>query len=181
MYRLVVALSRDLGEEFYPHFQTFFETIIKIVIESKSTNIIEAGFKCYAYLTKYLRKQIIRDLQHHLKMFSCFLNPKLKTYVVIFACEAFSAVAGKFARDHPEKFLKLIFGTFLRKSPEVKYFSRTICTISLFLNNLNEPFHKKCQTFHDDRSYFINNSLFVCLFHSMLLELLLYYSRFLKA
>lgn len=117
--RLSIALARDLGEEFYPHFENFVKVIIKIVMESKNTNIIEAGFKCYAYLSKYLRRQILKDLQQHMKLFSCFMNPKLKTYVMIFACESFSIVSGKFARDHPEAFLKLVYGIFLRKHPEV--------------------------------------------------------------
>lgn len=88
-------------------------------MESKSTNIIEAGFKCYAYLSKYLRRQIIKDLHQHMKMFTCFLNPKLKAYVMIFACESFSIIAGKFARDYPGKFLRMIFSVLLRKHPEV--------------------------------------------------------------
>lgn len=117
--RLVVALSRDLEEEFYPYFQNFFKIIVKVVMKSKTTNIIESGFKCYAYLSKYLRRQIIRDLRTHLKQFACFLDPKLKAYVMIFACEAFSIVSGKYARDHPQQFLKLLFEVFLRNNPEV--------------------------------------------------------------
>lgn len=120
-FRLTIALARDLGEEFYPHFEAFVKVIIKIVMESVSTNIIEASFKCYAYLSKYLRRQILKDLHQHMKLFSCFLNPKLKTYVMIFACESFSIVAGKYARDHPEKFLKLLFSVFLKKNPEVRF------------------------------------------------------------
>lgn len=99
-------------------------------MESKSTNIIEAGFKCYAYLSKYLRRQIIKDLHQHMKMFTCFLNPKLKAYVMIFACESFSIIAGKFARDYPGKFLRMIFSVFLRKHPEV---SETLCKL-LFIS-----------------------------------------------
>ncbi len=128
-YRLAISLARDLGEEFYPHFESFVKVIIKIVMESKSTNIIEAGFKCYAYLSKYLRRQIIKDLHQHMKLFSCFLNPKLKAYVMIFACESFSIIAGKFARDYPGRFLKMIFSVFLRKNPEVSEIVHYIISI----------------------------------------------------
>lgn len=117
-----MALSRDLGPEFYSYFSKFLKVIIDIVITSKKPEIIEEGFKCYAYLSKYLRRQIVRDIPQHLKLFAPLLNPKLKTYVVIFACESFEVVISKYAKDHPDKFLDLVFKIFLQNKAEVIFF-----------------------------------------------------------
>jgi hypothetical protein len=116
---LIVALSRDLGPEFYTYFPKFFKEIIDIVITNKKPEIIEQGFKCYAYLSKYLRRQIVRDLPQNLKLFAPLLNPKLKTYVVIFASEAFEVVVSKYARENSEKFLDLVFKILLQNKTDV--------------------------------------------------------------
>lgn len=117
--RLTIALARDLGPDFYPYFPKLFRSIIDIVITLKSPDVIEQGFKCYAYLSKYLRRQILKDISHHLKLFAPLLNPKLKNYVVIFGCEAFEVVVTKYARDNPDTFLDLIFKLLLQNKPEV--------------------------------------------------------------
>jgi len=128
---LVIALARDLGPEFYPHFPEYFEAIIDIAISSKNPEVIEHAFKCYAYLSKYLRRQIAKNFKAHLKSFAPLLSPKLKNYVVIFACEAFEVVVSKFARDHPKNFLELVFSLLLKDNPEV-CFLRSICIQDLF-------------------------------------------------
>jgi hypothetical protein len=117
--RLLIALARDLGQEIYPHFPQFFKAIVEIAISSKNPEIIENAFKCYAYLAKYLRRQISKDLKQHLKLFAPLLNPKLKNYVVIFACEAFEVVVSKFARSQPQNFLDMVYNILLKGTPEV--------------------------------------------------------------
>jgi len=118
-FSLIVSLARDLSEDFYPFLSKFSKVIFSIVLTSKDTEVIEKGFKCYAYLLKYLRRCVSKNLPKQLKLFAPLLDPKRKSYVVIFACEAFEVVTGKYSKDHPKAFLKYVFNILLEKNSEV--------------------------------------------------------------
>ena len=60
---LVVQLARDMQQDFYPHFPTFFDVIVSFITQPGQTpEIMETSFTCLSFLFKFLWKSMVRDI-----------------------------------------------------------------------------------------------------------------------
>lgn len=91
---LIVALARDILEEFYElekgaYFATILELLISLTCKATEVEEIEALFVCLTFLFKYLRKWILRDIAKHFDLLKPALTSK-KEHVSNFSSEVFA-------------------------------------------------------------------------------------------
>eukprot|EP00842_Homolaphlyctis_polyrhiza_P001421 jgi/Hompol1/227/HPOL_000682-RA len=91
---LIVALAKDLQEEFYPHFPSLFKAIVAVAATTSHPQLVEAVFNTMAYLFKYLSKQLIEDIEQTFSlMIPVFRHNKL--FVRSFSAESFGFLLRK--------------------------------------------------------------------------------------
>nr|KAJ3422654.1 U3 snoRNP protein [Polyrhizophydium stewartii] len=91
---VVVALAKDLQEEFYPHFPAIFQAIVSLVQPATHPELLEAVFNCLAYLFKCLSKQLLGDIENTFALLLPVLRHS-KLYVRKFAAESFGFLVRK--------------------------------------------------------------------------------------
>ncbi|KAL1915418.1 uncharacterized protein VTP21DRAFT_6876 [Calcarisporiella thermophila] len=117
---LVTKLAKDLGEEFFPYYERIFSVIIPLV-KHRDVKILEWTFNCFAYLFKYLAKQLSADLRPTYRLIAPLLGEhQHKPYIRHFAAESF----GYLLRKPRAKELKVIIAYILeslRTTPTEDY------------------------------------------------------------
>ena len=64
-------MGRDLQSDFYPYFEPFLQTIVKLLnTYHHDVEILEAAFTCLAYLFKFLWRLMIKDVENVYKWVS---------------------------------------------------------------------------------------------------------------
>lgn len=110
---LIVAVSRDLQKEFYPHFPEFLTAIIDL-LWTKDADQLEYTFTTLAYLFKFLWRYLIRNVDKIFNLLLPLLSESRPHYINNFAAESFSFVVRK-VKDK-ENFLKLVLNA-LEETP----------------------------------------------------------------
>ncbi|EQC41287.1 hypothetical protein SDRG_01262 [Saprolegnia diclina VS20] len=105
--KLLVALAKDLGKEFYPYFPALFPSILAI-ITTVNPELTTEVFKTLAMLFKYLQPQLLADMQSVHKYYGLLLGHS-KDYVREFAASVFCVLlrkvkAGKDFSDYIHSF-----------------------------------------------------------------------------
>ncbi|KAF4529009.1 hypothetical protein B566_EDAN017121, partial [Ephemera danica] len=59
--QLLIALARDLRQEFYPFFGRTLECLFSLISTSRDPDVLEWAFQCLAYLLKFLWKSLLRE------------------------------------------------------------------------------------------------------------------------
>ena len=111
----MIALAQDLGQEFYPYYAQFMQTLIKL-LNVKDNDQLEWTFTCLAYLFKFLWRYLVKNVEIVFTDLLPLLDDAKPEYINNFAAESFAFVARK-VKDK-KAFLLLVLKT-LRKHPEV--------------------------------------------------------------
>lgn len=104
-YRGVIAVSKDLGQEFYEYFPEFLSTFIDL-LQTKDAEQLEYTFTALAYLFKSLWRCMIKNIDQVFKLLVPLLADTKPKYINNFAAESFAFVVRK-VKDK-EKFFKQI-------------------------------------------------------------------------
>lgn len=94
LLEIVVALARDLRQDFYPYYPDFLSTIISY-LNCKEADILEYSFHCLAYLFKFLWRCMIRNIGPVLSSLLPLLSSSRKKYINYFAADSFAFLARK--------------------------------------------------------------------------------------
>lgn len=94
LYRLIVALAKDLRQEFYPHFLPIYEKLVPL-ISITDADLIEKTFQCLAYLFKFLWRYLARNLPIVFESLLPLLSSSKPNYINNFAAQSFAFVARK--------------------------------------------------------------------------------------
>ncbi|CAK9187540.1 unnamed protein product, partial [Ilex paraguariensis] len=92
---LLVAIARDLGEDFYPFFHLQILPECVELLNSREPEQIECVFNCLAHLFKYLWVHIVRKISNVLPHLLPLLSSSRPKYINEFAAESFAFVARK--------------------------------------------------------------------------------------
>ncbi|KAF6203330.1 hypothetical protein GE061_003748 [Apolygus lucorum] len=101
---LIVALAKDLRQDFHPHFLAIYRQMIPLV-ESRNPELMEWTFHALAYLFKFLWRYLVTNLAEVFDSLLPLLSSSKPTYINSFAAQSFAFVARK-VRD-PAKLVKL--------------------------------------------------------------------------
>uniref|UniRef100_A0A146LBX0 Small subunit processome component 20 n=2 Tax=Lygus hesperus TaxID=30085 RepID=A0A146LBX0_LYGHE len=101
---LIVALAKDLRQDFHPHFLTIYRQMIPLV-ESRNPELMEWTFHALAYLFKFLWRYLVTNLAEVFDSLLPLLSSSKPTYINSFAAQSFAFVARK-VRD-PARLVKL--------------------------------------------------------------------------
>lgn len=113
---MVIALARDLQQEFYPHYSEFVHNLIDL-LDTKDSDVLEWTFTCLAFLSKFLWRYLVKDVRIVFNDLLPLLEDSKPDYINSFAAESFAFVARK-VKDK-RAFLLLVLKT-LKKHPEVR-------------------------------------------------------------
>ncbi|KAG1667813.1 Small subunit processome component 20 [Nymphon striatum] len=91
---LVVALAKDLQEDFYQHFPEIFNILIGL-LQSKDVDLIEQTFCCLSYLFKALWRYMKKDIRNVYDLYCPLLKASQKYYIRTFAAESISFLIRK--------------------------------------------------------------------------------------
>ncbi|OQR74782.1 small subunit processome component 20-like [Tropilaelaps mercedesae] len=107
LLELVVALARDLQDQFYPQFATFFTVITSTHLQKRDADVLEKVFTCLAYLFKFQWRFMVNDIKAVFDLYVPLLSEQQKDYTKTFAAESFAFLL----RKVPDKtrLLDLIF------------------------------------------------------------------------
>lgn len=119
---MVVALARDLRQDFYPFYPDFLSSIISY-LNCKEADILEWSFHCLAYLFKFLWRCMVRNIGPVLSSLLPLLSSKRQKYINYFAADSFAFLARK-VKDHAA-FISLLVNH-LKDEPKV-------CLVSFLL------------------------------------------------
>lgn len=112
---LTVQLSRDLQQDFYPFFPSFFNAIVRLL--NQETTIIEWAFQTLSYLFKFLWRYMLKDLNNVYELYSPLFDQSRKQYIRNFAAESFAFIMRK-VEDKNELFNFLV--TRIENNPHEK-------------------------------------------------------------
>ncbi|KAK3932177.1 Small subunit processome component 20-like protein [Frankliniella fusca] len=111
---MVVALARDLRQDFYPYYPDFLSKIVSF-LNCKEAEVLEWSFHCLAYLFKFLWRCMVRNIGPVLSSLLPLLSSKRQKYIHFFAADSFAFLARK-VKDQTA-FLKLML-CHLEEQPE---------------------------------------------------------------
>lgn len=111
---VVVALAKDLRQDFYPYYPDFLSKIVSY-LNCKEAEVLEWSFHCLAYLFKFLWRCMVRNIGPVLSSLLPLLSSKRQKYIHYFAADSFAFLARK-VKDQTA-FLKLIL-SHLEEQPE---------------------------------------------------------------
>lgn len=126
-YRILVSVAKDLREDFYPHFPTFLDILIKL-LSTKDAERLEWTLLCLAFLFKVLKPYLKKDIATVLKRIIPLLSDTQPQYINNFAAESFAFVA-RDIRDK-KKFLGLILN-YLQANDDVSYLNYSMIKLKL--------------------------------------------------
>lgn len=105
---LLTCLSRDLLDEFYPFFLPSLKVVVDL-IDIKSSARIEQCFTCIAYFFKFLRKQIVEDIDKLFFEYYYIIISHPKEFIRQFSAESFSFLLRNLKREKIDEFIHSIF------------------------------------------------------------------------
>lgn len=115
-YRLIVAVAKDLRQEFHPYFFSVYRLLVPLA-ESRQPDVIEWTFQTLAYLFKFLwRPLVASSLDEVFEALLPFLSASKPIYLNNFAAQSFAFLARKV--KEPTRLVKLIV-RHARKFPSV--------------------------------------------------------------
>lgn len=117
IFELLIALAKDLGDDFYPYFKSTFKLLLN-QLWTKNVEIIENVFLTLAYLFKILWKCMIRDIHSIFHLYSDnLLNEQKRDYILVFASQSFAFLLRKFEAkfESYDRLLNLLFDTIIKK------------------------------------------------------------------
>ena len=85
---LISLLARDMRGEFYPYFYRISKSIIALLRHNTDVSQIEASFRCFAYLFKFLAKQLVDDVPRLIRLVFQSLLGHPKSFIRRFAAES---------------------------------------------------------------------------------------------
>lgn len=92
---LLSALARDIGSDFYPYFETTFNSLVNL-LDCQDTDLIENVFMCLALLFQLMWKPMLKNIKHIFRLYSERLfSYKSKDYIRAFAAQSFTYLARK--------------------------------------------------------------------------------------
>jgi U3 small nucleolar RNA-associated protein 20 len=131
---LVVALARDLQQEFYPHYPEFVHNLISL-LDTKDSDVVEWTCICFALLSMFLWRYLVKDFRIVFNELLPLLKDSIPDSINNFAAESFAFVARK-VKDK-RAFLLLVLKT-LKKPREVRtYF---LCYLQRFFVKIRGVF-----------------------------------------
>lgn len=105
---LVVALARDLQDQFYPEFATFFTVITSTHLQQRDADVLEKVFTCLAYLFKFQWRFMVEDIESVFDLYKPLLSERHQDHTKAFAAESFAFLLRKVADK--KYLLNIIFG-----------------------------------------------------------------------
>jgi len=137
-----VALAKDLREDFYAHFQQFFERLIKL-LQTKDPDQTEWCLVCLAYLFKVLKSFLCKDISIIVHQIIPLLNEKDQPeHIINFAVECFAFLVRNL-RDK-DNFLLVILKIVKQDEACVMGCGRLFFEM---IRGLNGQFHSKGEEF----------------------------------
>ncbi|CAG5136903.1 unnamed protein product, partial [Candidula unifasciata] len=107
---LLVQLARDLQQEFMPHFQDFFNILVRLLAENlQNAEILEQIFQTFACLFRFLWRYLIKDFTTVFSYFSELMLSSQKDYIKVFAAESCAYLLRKV--KHQDELLNMLFGS----------------------------------------------------------------------
>lgn len=141
-FRLTVALARDLREEFYIHFQTFFEKLIKL-LNTKDADQTEWTLVCLAYLFKVLKPFLCKEISIVIQKILPLLSENHQPdHIINFSVECFAFLV-KNLRDK-NNFLLMLLKTVKQEDSYVMGCGKLFFEM---IRGLNGQFHSKGEEF----------------------------------
>lgn len=114
---LVVQLARDLQQEFVPHFQDFFNILVKLLTDySQDAEVLEQIFQTFACLFRFLWRYLVKEFTTVFSYFSQLMQPSQKDHIKVFAAESCAYLLRKV--KHQDELLNVLFGS-LKAQPEL--------------------------------------------------------------
>lgn len=90
IFRLTVALAKDLRGDFYVHFQEFFQRLIKL-LQTQDADQTEWTLICLAFLFKILKSFLCKDISVIIHQIIPLLSEKNQPeHIINFAVECFA-------------------------------------------------------------------------------------------
>ncbi|XP_014242650.1 small subunit processome component 20 homolog [Cimex lectularius] len=111
---LVVALAKDLRQDFCPYFDSVYELLVNL-LSTKNIDQLEWTFQCLAYLFKFLWRYLVNNFSTIFESLLPLLSSSKPYYINNFAAQSFAFVARK-VKDN-DKMIKMILRS-LKKSPD---------------------------------------------------------------
>lgn len=100
--RLVVAMSKDLLSDFYPHFSQFFQRLVDL-LQTREPQIIEWTFTTLAHLYKNLWRHLVKDIEIVYELLLPLLASGKPSHIQQFASESFSFIGRKVSNKADRK------------------------------------------------------------------------------
>lgn len=94
MFRLLVAVAKDLRKEFY----IYYEDVLNVLLELLNTNNaeqLEWTFTCLAYMFKFLWRSLVKNVKNVFITLLPLLSDNKPHYINEFAAESFAFIARK--------------------------------------------------------------------------------------
>ncbi|KAG6462208.1 hypothetical protein O3G_MSEX013121 [Manduca sexta] len=141
LLEILVAVAKDLREDFYPYFPKFLDILISL-LNTKDAERLEWTLLCLAFLFKILKPHLKKDLAVVLKRIIPLLSESHPQYINNFAAESFAFVA-RDVRDK-NKFISLVLN-YLQDNED----AITGCGHLMFeiLRGVTGKFHSCIETF----------------------------------
>lgn len=142
--KLVTALARELGKEFYPHFAGVLPLVVA-VIDTKDPELSTQVFKTLTMVFNYLRNQLLADMDAvHKCYFPLLGHPR--EFVRSFAAQTLAVLLRRL--DSPKamrKYLKAYLTALVRGSGRDNEILRDGSAMLLFaiVKNVNHGFHSR--------------------------------------
>ena len=117
LLEILIAFAKDLGDDFYPHFERTFRLLLD-QLWTKNVEIIENVFLSLAYLFKILWKCMIKDIDSLFKLYSeSLLAEQKRDYIVMFASQSFAFLLRKFETKNEsyDPLLNLMFDSIVKR------------------------------------------------------------------
>ena len=108
----MVALSKDIVSDFYPHFSQFFQRLVDL-LQTREPQIIEWTFTTLAHLYKNLWRNLVKDIENVYELLLPLLASGKPPHIQQFASESFSFIGRKVSNK--TSFVELIFAKLLLK------------------------------------------------------------------
>lgn len=137
-----MALAKDLREEFYVHFQRFFERLIKL-LKTQDPDQTEWTLVCLAYLFKVLKSFLCKDISIIVHQIIPLLSEKNQPdHIINFAVECFAFLVRNF-RDK-DGFLLIILKIAKQDDSSIMGCGKLFFEM---IRGLNGQFHSKGEEF----------------------------------
>ena len=156
LLEILVALSADLGPDFYPSFSTFFPILVKL-LKTRDTEKLEWVFVAISLLFRNLWRYMINDMENVLELYKKLLISDQPSHIASFAAESVSFLLRKtkdhklvlrklftIVQEHPkavDSIGKVLFEMF--KTSQSQFHSATASILPIMLQFVSEPYSEE--------------------------------------